>query len=195
MKLYEILTSEDVVSSIKQNLDYILELIPEIKYMIGFEHKHPHHHLDVWEHTLYALSLSENNFEIRLCLLLHDIGKPFSYKEGEDGVRHFNGHPKVSAQMSKEILTRLNLDEKLIEEMCYLIEFHDMPISEKAIKTDYKLSIKRYKIQECDVLAHNPDKLEKRKEYLVKIKKKLEIFKMSTNLDYTLNSQSCIKKL
>ena len=172
MSLYEILTSEDVVFSIKENLDYILEIIPEIRYMIGFEHKQPHHHLDVWEHTLYTLSLSENDFEIRLCLLLHDIGKPFSYQEGD--VRNFRGHPKVSKEKSKDILTRLNFDKQLIDEMCYLIEFHDMPITENDIKRDYDLSVKRYKIQYCDALAHHPDKLERRKKYLVKIKNKLD---------------------
>ena len=81
MYLYGILMSDNIVESIKSNIDYILDLIPEIKYSIGFDQKHPHHHLDVWEHTLYALSLSEKDFEIRLALLLHDIGKPFYYQE------------------------------------------------------------------------------------------------------------------
>lgn len=172
MQLYEILTSENVVSSIKDNLDYILEIIPEIKPMIGFLHKHPHHHLDVWEHTLYALSLSENDFEIRLILLLHDIGKPFSYQEGE--TRNFYGHAKVSSQMTKDILTRLNFNEQFIDEVSYLVEFHDTPISEQNIKNNYELSSKLYKIQTCDALAHHPDKLDKRKAYLSKIKKKLD---------------------
>ena len=76
--------------------------------MIGFEHNHPHHHLDVWNHTLYALSLSENNFDIRLSLLLHDIGKPFSYQDDE--IRHFHNHPYVSFIMSKSILSRLGFN-------------------------------------------------------------------------------------
>ena len=46
-------------------------------------------------------------FDIRLCLLLHDIGKPFSY-QGEE-VRHFRNHAAVSANMSKIILKRLDL--------------------------------------------------------------------------------------
>lgn len=170
--LYEILTSEDVILSMKENLSYLLEIIPEIGYMIGFEHKHPHHHLDVWEHTLYALSLSENDIEIRLCLLLHDIGKPFSCQEGDR--RSFSGHPKVSAEMSRKILTRLDFDKQLIDEMCYLIEFHDMPITENDIQSNSDLSVKRYKIQYCDALAHHPDQLEKRKQYLIKVKNKLE---------------------
>lgn len=172
MQLYEILTADDVVSSIKDNLDYLLKIIPEIKPMIGFLHKHPHHHLDVWEHTLYALSLSENDFEIRLSLLLHDVGKPFSYQEGE--IRNFYGHAKVSSQMTIDILTRLNFDERLIDKISYLVEFHDIPISEQNIKNNYEMSLKLYKIQTCDALAHHPEKLDKRKAYLFKVKKKLD---------------------
>ena len=51
MNIKEILMEDDIVKSINNNLEELLLLIPEIKYMIGFEHKHPHHHLDVWEHT------------------------------------------------------------------------------------------------------------------------------------------------
>ena len=174
MSLYEILTSEDVVSSIRENINILLELIPEIQYMIGFEHKHPDHHLDVWEHTLYALSFSENDFSIRLCLLLHDIGKPFSYQEGD--IRNFNGHPKVSVTISRSILTRLNFEPQQIEEICYLIEFHDMPITESDIQKNYELSEKRYKIQYCDAFAHHPDQLEKRRKYLVKVKDQLDCY-------------------
>lgn len=166
--LEEILTDNNVVESINNNLDELLLLIPELKFMIGFDHKHPHHHLDVWEHTLYALSLSENNFEIRLSLLLHDIGKPFSYQEGD--VRHYNGHALKSYEMAKKILDRFNYEDNFKEEVCYLIKTHDTPISKKNIEDNYELCVKRYKIQVCDALAHNPKKLEKRIKYLKKVK-------------------------
>ena len=177
MNIESLLMSDDVVSSIKDNMDCLLELIPEINNMIGFEHKHPHHHLDVWNHTLMAVSLSNNDFELRLVLLLHDIGKPHSYTEGE--VRHFYGHPVVSALMSKNILERLGYDKLFIDEVCYLIRMHDTPISMNDIYYNYELEYKRYLVQTCDALAHNPDKLEKRKNYLKKTKK---LF-MSNNIE------------
>lgn len=167
MKLEKILCNNNILDSINNNLNYLLELIPELKDMIGFLHKHPHHHLDVWNHTLYALSLSENNFEIRLCLLLHDIGKPHCFTEGE--VRHFTGHPYKSAQISKNILERLGYEKEFIKRVCYLIEFHDTSITINEIKENFELQYKRYLIQKCDALAHHPDKLEKRKEYLKEI--------------------------
>ena len=78
-KLYDILLCDDVVGAINDNLEYILKIIPELKDMIGFEHRHPHHHLDVWNHTLLAISYSPKVFDVRLVLLLHDIGKPHCY--------------------------------------------------------------------------------------------------------------------
>lgn len=160
----KILMSDDVVQSINNNIDVLLKIIPELKYMIGFQHNHPYHHLDVWNHTLLALSLSEPNFDIRLCLLLHDIGKPYSYQDGE--IRHFKGHPSKSSIISKNILTRLGYNEKYINEMCYLIENHDNPITKKDIENNYEINVKRFCIQYCDALAHHPDKLEKKIKYL-----------------------------
>ena len=182
MTLEEVLLSDNIVESINNNIDYLLEIIPEIKDMIGFDHKHPHHHLDVWNHTLLALSLSPKDFDIRLSLLLHDIGKPHSYQEGE--IRHFKGHPKVSKDISKEILTRLNYEEECISKICYLIEEHDSPITENDISKDKELCIKRFQIQYCDALAHNPEKLSKRIDYLRKI---------SSKLNYDLDESKILK--
>jgi len=171
MSLQEILLSDDVVKFINDNIDDLLLIIPEIKYMIGFEYNHPHHHLDVWNHTLLALSLSEKDFDIRLCLLLHDIGKPFSYQDEE--VRHFRNHAKVSSNMSREILKRLEFDDEYTEYICYLIKNHDTLISDEEIDNNYDLCLKLIEIQKCDALAHHPDKLERRKKYIETINKKL----------------------
>ena len=169
LNLYHILMDKDIEASINSNLNCLIELIPEIKNMIGFEHNYPHHHLDVWNHTLYALSLSENNFDIRLSLLLHDIGKPFSYQDDE--VRHFHNHHYVSASMTKTILTRLGFSNEYINKICYLVKNHDTPITKEEIENNIELEYMRYKVQECDALAHHPDKLEKRKLYLESTKK------------------------
>ena len=171
MSLQEILLSDDIVKSIKENKNYLEEIIPEIKYMYGFEQHHPHHHLDVWNHTLLALSLSKKDFDVRLCLLLHDIGKPFSYQDEE--VRHFHGHAKVSANISKNILERLGYDESYIKDMSYLIRNHDKKICDKQMEDNYDLCLKLYEIQRCDALAHHPDSLESRKKYLKETKMRL----------------------
>lgn len=172
MNIEEILLKDDVVKSINDNMDYLLKIIPEIKSMIGFKHNHPHHHLDVWNHTLLALSLSKKDFDIRLVLLLHDIGKPFSYQDEE--VRHFRNHASVSANMSKNILKRMGFDEEYINYICSLIQNHDTSFLEKDINSNYDYYLKLYEIQKCDALAHNPNVLDKRKEYINNIERLLK---------------------
>jgi len=162
--LREILKGENVVESIQSHLFELLTIISEIEYIMGFPHCHPHHHLDVWKHTLLALSMSEDDFEVRLVLLLHDIGKPFSYQDGE--VRHFKGHAEKSCQMSEKILERIGFNKEFISKICYLIQHHDLPIQQEAINENFELQEKLYKIQYCDAMAHNPIYLQKRIEYL-----------------------------
>lgn len=141
--------------------------------MLGFDHKHPHHHLDVWDHTLCALGESIKNFDIRLTLLLHDIGKPHSYQD-EGDIRHFKGHPKESKKMAKKILTRLGFNDLYNKKICYLVGKHDEPITNKDINHYPKLTEKRLEVQRCDALAHHPDKLAKRLAYIDQVTTKIK---------------------
>lgn len=174
-KLYEILMVDDVVDSINSNIDVLFDMIPELEDIVGFPHNHPHHHLDVWNHTLLALSLSKRDFDTRVVLLLHDIGKPFSYQD--DDVRHFHEHADVSSNMSVGILNRLGFNSEEVDELTYLIREHDTEITKEDIDTNIDLCLKRFGIQFCDALAHNPTKLKKRIEYLVKLSKELGLDK------------------
>ncbi len=161
-KLKEILISNNVSESINSNLDYLLKIIPEIKDMIGFEHNNPNHHLNVFDHTILALENSENNFDIRLILLLHDIGKPHSYQEGIDGIRHFKNHALKSVEISEKILNRLGFDKKYIKKILYIIINHDIRINPKKVnKQNYKLEKLRLMVQYADAKAHTPDRVDK----------------------------------
>lgn len=167
-RLNEILTSEFVTKELLDNIDYILDLIPELKNSIDFDQKHPHHHLDLFNHILTTLSLSPCDFEIRLTLLLHDIAKPYEYVEGD--VRHYPNHAYNSSCIAKNILTRLNYDDKLIDDIVKMIKYHDTDLLEC---NDIDLLKKLYIVQYCDAYAHNPKYLDKRTNYLNKLKKKV----------------------
>ncbi len=172
-RLSEILLQDNIRESIYKNLDYLLSIIPELKPMIGFPHNHPHHNLDVWEHTLEALSHSKKDFDIRLALLLHDIGKPHSYQDEE--VRHFHGHAEVSTTMSKEILNRLGYPKELVDKVLYLIKYHDTAITPEEIERgDIEILLERLHVQECDSRAHHPDYQQKRLDYINELKKTLK---------------------
>ena len=161
-RLYEILMADDFVSSIRDNYKELTIIITEVAFMKGFKHNHPYHHLDVWEHTLYALSFAEKDFDIRLALLLHDIGKPFTCTTDNNGVRHFKGHPRKSFEMSLVILLRLGFDNETIGKICYLVKYHDDEIVPEDLDIDLELTRLRYSVQYCDSLAHNPNVLYKK---------------------------------
>lgn len=171
-QIEEYLTGNNVTESISENMEYLLVLIPEIKNMIGFEHKHPHHHLDVWQHTLEVLkNLNSKDLELNMAALLHDIGKPFSYQDEE--VRHFHGHPEVSCEMAQQILTRLGYDKEFIKRVSYLVETHDTIIEPSKLDNSFEMIQKRLQLQYADAKAHHPDKIEKRIKFLNDIKAQL----------------------
>ena len=174
--LEELLTEDNIVTRINTNINTLLFFIPEINYMRGFDQKHPYHNYDLWNHTLLALYYAEvfsyNDFDTRLALLLHDIGKPFSYQEGK--VRSYPNHNIVSAKMAYTILKRLGYKEDYINTIIYLIKNHDKTISEVLIKNSPELAQKLYQVQRCDILAHSPKYADKRLDYLYETNTKIQ---------------------
>lgn len=163
--LCEMLTADDAVAAVRGEIDRLIKIIPEIADMIGFEHRHPHHHLDVWEHTLLALSHAEGNLKMRVALLLHDVGKPRVAKE-RDGVRHYKGHQTESAKIAKTRLGELGFDEDFIGDVCEMINRHDLPLTIPYISENPRLAREIFKVQKCDILAHNPEFNQKRLDYI-----------------------------
>ena len=168
--IIELLSADNVSSAIRKNTDALLSVIPELKNTVGFEHCHPHHHLNVWEHTLLALSLSENQLEIRIALLLHDVAKPLCYQQ--DGtVRHYRGHAESSSVIAKTVLERLGFDADFVERVCRVIRLHDTPLTREDIVSLPALSQLIFAVQKCDALAHNPEYNQKRLKYITETQK------------------------
>jgi tRNA nucleotidyltransferase (CCA-adding enzyme) len=159
---------------IDANKEKVFKIIPELKAEDGFDQKHPHHCFNVWDHTMEALKRSKPDLQIRIALLLHDIGKPYSYQEDGD-IRHFRGHPQKSAEISKQILQRLGYSDKEVEDLCYLINNHNTLIDiNKVNENNLELTKKLLYIQYCDAYAHHPEHIEERIERLDRVLGKLE---------------------
>lgn len=101
--------------------------IPEIKQCIGFQQNNPHHNRNVWDHTLFAVSVAPKDIYTRLALLYHDIGKPLCYSE-DSGVGHFYGHAAVSRDIAEKSLRNLRFDNQTIKLVTQLVEAHDRTI-------------------------------------------------------------------
>lgn len=111
------------------NLMYLLmnSLIPEIKNMYGCSQINKHHMYDVYNHTLRVMEgcVGEGDPKLMLAAMFHDIGKPVVKKVYTDGTEHFVGHPDESERITKLILTRLKFSNSYIDDVCYLVKYHD----------------------------------------------------------------------
>lgn len=100
-------------------------ILPELDRCMETPQNHPHHCYTVGEHILHSLEGVPGVKDMRLAMLLHDIGKPRTLKTDGEGITHFHGHPSVGAEMSGEILRRMRFDNETISTVRRLVEFHD----------------------------------------------------------------------
>ena len=106
--------------------DVFALFIPELKNMFDFPQKNPHHDYDVFGHTVHAVeNCNSDDLTVRLAVFFHDFGKPHSYQDGEDGIRHFKGHGRVSADMTDVIMKRLKFDNETRNNVIQLVYYHD----------------------------------------------------------------------
>ena len=98
------------------------QIIPEMREMQAMD-QGPHHHKDVFEHTLLVVDRVEADLPLRWAALLHDIAKPRTVSF-EGGEVHFWGHEHLGEQMSRAILSRLRLDRTTIDIVAKLVRMH-----------------------------------------------------------------------
>lgn len=94
------------------------EILPEIERLKGCEQPPQFHpEGDVWIHTRIMLSMLPEQVSIPLVfsVLFHDIGKPPTFSVDETGRIRFNGHEKVGAEMTEEVMLRLRFPRKEID--------------------------------------------------------------------------------
>ena len=123
-ELCKTLTGDGAASAVSRNTRVISEVIPEITPMIGFEQHSKYHRLDVFSHTVKALENSPGDLTVRLAVLFHDIGKPNTFTEDENGEGHFYGHAAESARITEERLSRLRCPGDLKSRAVYLVKHH-----------------------------------------------------------------------
>lgn len=99
--------------------------IPELECEFDYNQHSKHHNLDLWHHTTRTISSIEPIPELRMTMLLHDLGKPECCKTDPDGTCHFKGHPAVSAKIAEKILHRLKFPNDFIKTFVTLVTYHD----------------------------------------------------------------------
>lgn len=156
--------------------------IPELKDLIGFQQNNPYHAYDVFDHTVHAIEKCESDdLVVRLAVFFHDFGKPHSYQDGEDGIRHFKGHGKVSAEITDSIMKRLRFDNETRNNVVELVYYHDatFEVGNKYVKRWLnKIGEKQFRrlleIRKADIKGQKSDYEESRIEKVNNIENILE---------------------
>jgi putative nucleotidyltransferase with HDIG domain len=102
------------------------EVLPEIARMKGVEQPPQYHpEGDVWVHTLMLLDQLPAGCSATLAwgALLHDVGKPPTFKRAPDRIR-FDGHVEVGVAMGAEICRRFRFSNDETQQILALIENH-----------------------------------------------------------------------
>lgn len=110
-------------------------VLPEFDAMMETNQDNPHHLYNVGIHTIKVMEHVPPTQILRYTALLHDVAKPITKTLDENGVGHFYGHQAKGADMAREILRRLKLDNYTIEETCLLIYEHDYSLHGTNIKS------------------------------------------------------------
>ncbi len=156
--------------------------IPELKDMFDFPQNNPYHAYDVFEHTIHALEkCNSDDLAVRLAVFFHDFGKPLSFQDGEDGIRHFKGHGKASADLADSIMKRLRFDNETRSNVVELVYYHDatFEVGNKYVKRWLnKIGEKQFRrlldVRKADIKGQKPDYETERIEKVNNIEKILE---------------------
>jgi len=100
------------------------EILPEVESMKGVEQPPEFHpEGDVWVHTLMMLDgLRQPSLALALGTLLHDVGKPGTFRVAER-IR-FDGHVELGVEIARRIMNRLRFSNDVCGQVEELIANH-----------------------------------------------------------------------
>ncbi|MFH1971078.1 MAG: HD domain-containing protein [Patescibacteria group bacterium] len=146
-ELFKLLSSpypyEGIINFKKSGL--LLEIIPELEKTFGVEQKSPgrHHIHDVGTHLFIALkNCKSENPVVRFATLIHDIGKPQTYKVLDTGVVTFYNHEVISTRIAENIADRLRFSNKEKDKFIKLVKFHQFTVDERQTDSAIRRFIK-----------------------------------------------------
>lgn len=134
-ELCQILEGDNVLNILLKYKEVFSFIIPSLSKTIDFDQKNKYHFHDVYTHSAYVVSYCKNDYITRLAALLHDVGKPNCFTIDENGYGHFYGHPLESYHLAKDVLKDLKFSNKEMEEILFLVRYHDdVAVTKKQIK-------------------------------------------------------------
>jgi len=135
-ELFKILASGNPYEGVLlfRNSGLTTEVLPEFDKCFGVEQKSPgrHHIYDVGNHLLMALKFCKSTDSVtKFATLIHDIGKPQTYKKLPNGTITFYNHEMVSTRIAENIADRLRFSKKERDKFITLVRWHQFTVDEK----------------------------------------------------------------
>lgn len=163
MEFRRLICGDFIVDVLLDYADVVSVFIPQIEPCIGFDQRNPHHVYTVWEHMVRAASFAPPQPVMRYAVLFHDIGKPGTFRMGEDGCGHFYGHREVGADIFHELARNLRLPHREAHLAELLVRYHDanLPTTKKGLRRwivrfGEETMRRILAIHRCDIQALNP---------------------------------------
>ncbi len=131
-ELVKLICGKNAFNVLMEYSDVLSVFIPEIAPCVNFKQYGKKHAYDIWEHICHTVDTIPPEKDLRLTMLLHDLGKVPTHKLNEAGDSTFKNHAMVGGEMAREILTRLKFDKKTINRVSFLVSYHDFePVENK----------------------------------------------------------------
>ncbi len=136
-----------------RNSGLMAQILPEMEATFGIEQKSPgrHHIYDVGTHSLLSLKyVAEKNQDpiVRFATLIHDIGKPATFKKQKNGVITFYNHEIISARIAKDIAKRLRFSKKQADKLWRLVRYHQFTVDERQTDSAIRRFIRNVGIED-----------------------------------------------
>lgn len=147
-EFFKILTAPHAADAmlVLKNLGLLHFILPELEEAFSTPQKSPkrHHIYDVGTHSVMALKYCpSDDAVVRLATLIHDLGKPKTYRVDETGVITFYNHEVVGAHIAKRVSERLRLSKKQSELLITLIRWHQFSVDERQTDSALRRFIRR----------------------------------------------------
>ena len=134
-------------------------ILPELTAGRTLPQRSDFHKYDVLEHSLRSVLYADKS--VRLCALLHDIGKPFAMQK--DGKYHL--HYSYGESIAIDVLNRLRAEKSVIDEVAFMVKNHMLDIKSDMRDSKIKLFIvknlkyyeKLLKVKQADYSACKDD--------------------------------------
>lgn len=99
-------------------------MLPELAMQVGWDQDSPYHELDLWEHTIKTVCLTEKDINLRWAALLHDIGKPYTRTINKRGYSNYVYHDAVGAEMILKIGSYLRWSKERVSMVSDIVKEH-----------------------------------------------------------------------